>query len=400
MRTEERFKTMQTLIIRARPACAAAFLALAAAAVAIAAFASEDESRRLTGTLTGEQVVAGESVRVYDATLGDLFVAGGDVSADRVTADDVIAAGGSLRLNRLSAKDMIAAAGEIDLDGELSEDLIAAGGRIYLRPGARVSGYALLAGGDIELEGRIEGNVKVAAGRVRVSGEIGGNLDVVAGQLRIDSGARIGGALTYRSGDEAEIAPDAVIAGGIERHEMGRPRASIGAIIGIAVGVAGALVIGLAIIGAVLHATVPEILASAVAGMRARFWTALGLGLALLIVTPIVASLILVTIVGIPLAVFAFLIYAALLPAATVTAAYWAGSGLARAIGWSYTGEPLAWRMLWTLAGLVLLLLVGLIPLVGFLLVTAALALGLGGLVFQLWRMLEDWGRRPRVERP
>ncbi len=92
-------KTMQALRMFRRLACLAAVFALAVTVVGTAAFASEDEPRRLTGTLTGEQVVAGDSVLLYEATLGDLFVAGGEVSADRVTAGDVIAAGGSLRLH-------------------------------------------------------------------------------------------------------------------------------------------------------------------------------------------------------------------------------------------------------------------------------------------------------------
>jgi len=391
--------SMHTLVPRKRSIAPLAII-MAALTLAVTVQASEHETRRLTGNLPGEQVVAGESVRLYEATLGDLFVAGGEVAADTVTAEDVIAAGGSLRFSRLSAKGMIAAAGEIDLDGELSEDLIVAGGRLYLRPGTHVAGYALLAGGDVELEGRIDGNVKIAGGRVRIAGEIGGNLDVVAGELSIDSGARIGGTLTYRSGETAEIAPDAVIVGGIERHEISHRRPSLGAIIGIVAGISGVLLVGLAILGVALHAAVPELLVSAVAGIRTRFWTVLGLGLALLIATPVVANLLLFTIVGIPLAAFAFLIYAALLPAAMVTAAYWAGGGLAHAVGWSYTGEPLGWRMLWTLVGLVLLLLLAIIPFLGIFLLTVALALGLGGLTLQLCRMLQDWGRRPHAERP
>lgn len=377
-----------------------AALAVTTVLLSGATLASEDETRRLTGTLSGEQVVAGESVRLHEATLGDLFVAGGEVSADRVTAEDVIAAGGSLRFMELAARDLIAAGGEIDLEGTLSEDLIAAGGRLFLRAGSRVAGYAVLAGGDVELEGRIDGNVKIAGGRVRVGGEIGGDLDVVAGRLSIAPGARIGGALAYRSGEAAEIAPDAVIAGGIERHEFDVERPSAGAIVAIVSGIAGVVLLGLALLGVALHAAVPELLVGAAAAMRTRFWAALGLGFALLIATPVAANLVLVTVVGIPLAVFAFLIYAALLPAAAVTAGYWAGGGLARAIGWSYGGEPLGWRMLWTLAGLVVLGLVAVIPLLGALLATAALALGLGGLALQLWRMLEDWGRRPHAERP
>jgi len=391
--------TMPAFMSRRRRAAVLA-VALTTVTFANAAPAADDETLRLTGELSGEQVVTGESVRLQDATLGDLFVAGGEVSADTVTAGDVIAAGGSLRFNRLSAKDVIAAAGEIDLDGTLSEDLIAAGGRIDLRPGAQVAGYALLAGGDVEIEGRIAGNVKVAAGRVRVLGEIGGNLDVVAGALSIESGARIDGRLNYRSEEAAEIAPDAVIAGGIERYEFGGPPLSLGAIIGIAAGIGGVVLLGLALLGVALHAAVPELLVGAAAAMRTRFWATLGLGLALLIATPVVANLVLFTVIGIPLALFALLIYAAMLAAAIVTAGYWAGGGLAHAVGWSYGGEPLGWRMLWTLLGLVLLLLVALVPLLGFVLAIAALALGFGGLALQVWRMLADWGRRPHAERP
>jgi hypothetical protein len=191
-----------------------------------------------------------------------------------------------------------------------------------------------------------------------------------------------------------------VIEGGIQRHVIDHPKPSLGTIIGALLAFAAIVVLGLAILGAVLHAAMPEILANAAAMMRWRFWSTFGIGIALLIATPVVTNLIFFTVIGIPFAVFLFLIYAALLLPAIVTAGFWLGESLARAFGWSRRGEPLRWRMLWTLLGLVLLLLVALIPLLGILFVLAALALGIGGLVLQLKDTLTPGMRRPHGHSP
>ena len=54
--------------------------------------------------------------------------------------------------------------------------------------------------------------------------------------------------------------------------------------------------------------------------------------------------------------------------------------------GWSYEGEQVSWRMLWTFLGLVALALVALVPVLGFLVLVVALALGLGGIVLRFRR--------------
>lgn len=374
---------------------------LLAGLVALPGAASEDEARvRLSGVFVTEQFVAGREVRIDSATLDDLFAAGATVVIDRTTGRDVTAAGASLRLRESRVEDLTLAGAEIDLGAEVGEDLIAAGGQVRQRAESVVRGYALVAGGDVELAGRIEGNLRAAGGRIRISGQVLGDADLSAGRITLEPGARIAGRLTYRSGAQADIASEAVVEGGIERLELEGPEFPVAAMVGIGIGAALVLLIGLGLIGAVLQAAVPELLAGAISGMSTRPWLSLGLGFAVLVATPVAVALLFVTIVGLPLGIFVSLVYWAALIGAAITAAYWLGSRLAGVFGWSYVGEPVPWRILWTALGLLVLAVLALVPFLGWLLLLLAFIWGLGGLTWRAGRMIHDWGRRPHGTLP
>jgi cytoskeletal protein CcmA (bactofilin family) len=356
-----------------------------------AASSDEDERARLSGSFIEEQFLAGEEVRVEDATANDVFAAGGEVEFDNVTARDVVVFAGSQRFRNTVIEDLIAAGGEIDISGEITEDLIAAGGRLQQRRESVVGGYAILAGGVIDIEGRIDGNLKAAAGRIRISGEVRGDVDLSAGKISVEPGARIGGRLTYRSREEAEIAPDALIEGGVERREAEAFEVSLPAIIGIGFAVWLVALLGMSILGAALHAGVPELPAGAVETLRSRFWASLLLGFALLVAIPVAVNLLFVTLVGIPLALVLFLLLGATVLPSVIVAAYCIGHSIARVFGWTYDGEGLFRRVLWSIVGLVVLSLIGLIPLLGLLVLFLAVSSGLGALVLYLWGLIRSW---------
>lgn len=360
-----------------------------------AASSEEDERAHLSGSSIEEQFLAGEEVRVEDATANDLFVAAGEADFDTVTAQDVVVAAGSQRFRDTVFEDLIAAGGEIDISGEITDDLIAAGGRLQHRRGSVVGGYAILAGGLIDLEGRIDGNLKAAAGRIRISGEIKGDVDLSAGKISVQPGARIGGRLTYRSRKEAEIAPDAVIEGGVQRREAKIFDISLPTIIGIAFAVWLVVLLGMSILAAVLHAAVPELPAGAAETLRSRFWVSLLLGFALLVTTPVAVSLLFSTLLGIPLALVLFLLLGATVLPSAIIVAYCVGHSIARVFGWTYDGDGLFRRFLWSFTGLVVLSLIGLIPLLGLIVLFLAVSTGLGALVLYLWETIRSWRLTP-----
>lgn len=369
----------------------ALILLILAGLAAPGAQASDDEDRvSLTGTFVTEQFAMGPEVRIEQASLDDIFAAGGEVVLEAVTAVDLIAAGGSLRLRDVSAEDVILAGGEIDLAAQVRDDIIAAGGRIRQRPDSTVAGYAILVGGDIELAGTIQGNLKAAGGRIRLTGTVEGDVELSGRSITLAPSARIGGKLTYRSGSQAEIAADAVVAGGIEWIETQPLEISIWTGIAIGILVYAVLIAGLGLVGAALQAAIPDLIAGSVEAAGQRRWVALGLGFALLVATPVAASLLFFTIIGAPLAVFVYLLYCVMLAVSLVIAAYWTGARIARPMGWSYDGEPVGWRIVWTLLGLFVLSLVLIVPLLGFLLVVLALALATGGLAMRTGDLLRD----------
>jgi cytoskeletal protein CcmA (bactofilin family) len=331
-----------------------------------AASSEEDERARLSGSFIEEQFLAGEEVRVEDATANDVFAAGGEVEFENVTARDVVVFAGSQRFRNTVIEDLIAAGGEIDISGEIT-------------------------GGVIDIEGRIDGNLKAAAGRIRISGEVRGDVDLSAGKISVEPGARIGGRLTYRSREEAEIAPDALIEGGVERREAEAFEVSLPAIIGIGFAVWLVALLGMSILGAALHAGVPELPAGAVETLRSRFWASLLLGFALLVAIPVAVNLLFVTLVGIPLALVLFLLLGATVLPSVIVAAYCIGHSIARVFGWTYDGEGLFRRVLWSIVGLVVLSLIGLIPLLGLLVLFLAVSSGLGALVLYLWGLIRSW---------
>ncbi|MCG8449058.1 MAG: polymer-forming cytoskeletal protein, partial [Pirellulales bacterium] len=214
-----------------------------------AANAQDHDGVTISGTFEQERFVAGSEVRVEAARLHDLFAVGGEVVIDETAAVDIIAAAGVLRLEDVEVQDLIAAGGQVELDGAVHRDLIAVGGRVHQRPGSVIGGYAVLAGGLLDLRGRIDGNLTAAGGRVRLSGEVLGDAQISAGRLTIAPGARITGTLTYRGRAEPEISRDAVI-GGIERIDVERFRAPLPALIGLGIVLWTVVVAALGVLGA------------------------------------------------------------------------------------------------------------------------------------------------------
>jgi hypothetical protein len=260
-----------------------------------------------------------------------------------------------------------------------------------LRKGSVIAGYALLAGGKLDLEGRIEGDLKAAGGRIRLAGIVAGDVDLTGGRITLTPTARVGGKLVYRSRSEVEIPPGAVVEGGIERRRAEGFEPSIWTIVGLGIGAWITILLGLGLIGLLLQGAVPDLVAGATRSLALRPWPSLGLGFALLVAVPVASNILLFTIIGIPLAFLSYALFAVLLAGAPVVVAYWVGLRLARSFAWSYEGEGLLRRALWTLVGLLLLGLIGIVPLLGFLIVMLALAMGLGAVTLELWRLTRDW---------
>lgn len=349
------------------------------------AFAQETgDSVTRTGRVSEDLYAAGGQVTIAADVDGDVIVAGGRVVVDQRVTGDVMAAGGFLELRADVQDDVRAAGGFITISGSIAGDVIAAGGTVSLSRSAEVRGRAWLTGGRVEIDGRLDRGLRAAGGSVSIAGEINGDVDLFADKITVLPTARIRGDIRYSGRHEPTIDTGAQITGQVsyEPFESGvtarTPAAAWGARI--------AIVVSLMLTGVVLFLMFPSFAGGAAQAIASDAWKCLGLGLAVLIIGPIVALLLLVTIIGIPLAIIALAAYVVFLIAGYLIAALFLGE-----LGLRWTGQdrqaPTSLRALSIVSAVLVLSIIRWIPLMGALTTLVALVFGLGALKLQAIRL-------------
>lgn len=336
------------------------------------------------GEVEDNLYLAGGNVRVDARAAGDVVVAGGRVLIAREVGGDVLAAGGQVEIAARVLDDVRAAGGQVRLGGDIGGDALAAGGHVWLLPEAAVGKRAWLAGNSVEVDGRIAGELRAAASEVTIAGTVEGDVMVQAESLRILPSARINGSLLYHSPKEAQIEPGASIAGEVTHRPLERP--DVPSAKKAARGAAVLFLCMLLVAGIVYFLLFPRFSVAAAEAIGERPWASLGLGVAVLFATPPVAVALMITAVGALLGLVAFMLYLPLLLVGFLTGMLFAGGLLLRLVGRGGTASR-GWRVLSLLVAFVVLGLLGLVPVLGFLLTLAALVFGLGATVLRLSRV-------------
>jgi hypothetical protein len=230
----------------------------------------------------------------------------------------------------------------------------------------------------------------VAGGRLWIDGAVGGDVSATAGQVELGPNARIAGTLRYRSRDTLRQDPAAQVAGGVEPL-FSRANAAASAPVAAPVRAAGHGIgwfwtAGLVLLAALLLATLPGFCGRVAQSLREHVGLSLLLGFIWLVCVPVAALLLLVTLIGIPLALLAVALYFALLPVGYVSAAIGTGDWVLQTWRSANAGR-LGWRIGAAAVVLVLLALLGSVPWLGSVLACAALLAGLGALLLQLRRL-------------
>jgi cytoskeletal protein CcmA (bactofilin family) len=367
-----------------RIASFAALAAVLATAVGTAAAAGPVEIQRRVGSDT---FVVGGSVRVDQPVSGDLFAAGGTVDIEAPVAGDAMLAGGNLRVGAAVERGVFAAGGRLVIDAPIGRNLRVGGGQIEIGPKAAVAGNVTVGGGNVALRGPVKGSVTVGGGRVLIDAAIDGDVDVNAGKVTLGPNARLGGALRYRSRDELVRDPAAQVAGATEhsvrpdrstdrryaREREGRRHGGWAAPSWI-------WTLGLMAIATVLVAALPGAAQRVADAWRQRFGWSLLWGFIALVCVPIAVLILLVTIIGIPLALLALLLYGVLLLVGYVASGVALGQWvLSRAMPAS--AGATGWRIVAALLGVLVVGLLASIPFIGGFIALLAVLAGMGAIL-------------------
>jgi hypothetical protein len=337
----------------------------------------------ITEPQSGPVFVGGADVGISAPVTGDVWAAGADVAIDGPGVGSVTASGAEIKVNARIAGGATLMGSRVTLDASAGGDVSVMASQIEVGPQSTVGGQLKLYGNTITYRGQSNDRVSIEGTDITFAGGSRGSVHLEGLKVRITETARIEGPLDIYTVGEPEIAPGAKITGPINRHKLtdstsmraymrGLP---FGFVIPAAVG-ASALIAGLFLLwlgrGGV-ERVVDEIIDSPGAS---GLW-----GLATLILLPLIAALLALTVFGLPVGVVALLALPLLLLLGFATTGFGIGEWLFNRLGDPRSSGQ---RALQLLGGLTILVLLGLIPLAGPIVLGLAGITGLGALLRSL----------------
>lgn len=248
----------------------------------------------------------GNTVDVEGTVNGDAYLAGGTIFMNGTVNGDVLAAGGQITI-RGTAHNVRVAGGQVIIEGKVTGNVTAVGGSVTLANGSNIAGSIVGAGGQFLLSGPIGKTATLGGGQVTVGNTVGSDVSVAAQQLTLTSDAKVHGTLWYQSQQNAQIDKGASVSGKIAHTyppQQENKTAPIALFAGINIFFTIAMFIIELIIGALLLSLFPNYSKRVVDTIRKSIWPPLGIGLLSWVITPIVALLLIITLFGIPLAIF------------------------------------------------------------------------------------------------
>lgn len=325
----------------------------------------------------GDILAAGEDVRIQDSVPGDVMAAGGTVVFDGVVGGSYVGAGGEQDVRGRIDGSVRAVGGTVRVAADIGRNVTIAGGTLELEPAGHIGGNAYLAGGTVLLDGAVDGALYVGAGEVVLDGVVGGDVRVEAERLTLGPNARVGGDLRYRTAEGvADIAAQAQVAG---ETEALAPREDDGP--GAAIVFSVLRFLAFLVTGTVLVTLFPGALRDLESRLGERVGAALGFGVLAVLVVPLAVLLAAVTLVGLPLAAIAAVLFGTVLYLAPVVPAVWLGDALMGDHEPSVRSEALK-RFL---VGGPIVAIAMLVPIAGFLVRLVVVALGVGAVVLALF---------------
>lgn len=245
-------------------------------------------------------------------------------------------------------------------------------------PRGEVAHDVVVADGNVVVSGRVSGDLVVAKGTVRITGAVKGDVFAISDRITIDPGARVDGDVSYVD-QKPEVASGAHVGGKVKRVNVDK----IAGPVGFAAGIGAWLAISISalLLGLLALWLAPRAALAAHETAQGRVGRSIAWGLGLFFGIPIVAVILLVTLLGLPLGLLMLL---ALLPlyALGYTTSAWV-------LGRRLLGADRA-RVLAFIAGIAILRVVALIPIVGGLVWFLATVFGLGVLFVAAGRGRHD----------
>jgi hypothetical protein len=349
----------------------------------------ENPTVPMARTIADDLLMAGNNALMQGTVKGDLIAVGANVTVVGPVADDVTAAGSSVSVSAPVGDDLRAAGASVTISAPVRDNALLAGRTILLHPSGVVGRDAKIAGRSVQVQGKVGRNLSLAAADATLSAEVGGTVRARVERLKLLPGAMVRGDLVVYGPRPPEISPQARVLGRVD-HQVGRAAASPSPgrgswLMGWLFHFLWLFIVGAALIG--ISHTWTDRVADV---MTRRLGPASLTGFIALAAVPAVSVVLLITLIGAPLAAIAMALYVVGMilagPLVACCIGRWLLSRTARA-----SVSPYTELLVGALVGSFLMVLPG----VGWLFWFFVLVVGFGALLLERWerRLWTDGAR-------
>ncbi|HUT22226.1 MAG TPA: hypothetical protein VMX18_02315 [Candidatus Bipolaricaulota bacterium] len=327
-------------------------------------------------------IAAGQSIDLGGNFKKDVYVFGNMVNVTGNIDGDLIVFGSYVRISGNVAGNVRGGASSFEIDGKVGKNATVAAGIIFVKENAEIGWDLMAAGGLVNVNGPVKGTLSVAAGSLEINSAIDQGVRASIdkeGQFILHSSANVKGGITYSAPNELISEDGAIVEGEVVKKvnvaavsaEKSRNNFWGKKIFSFA---------ALLLIGLLLMAVFGKFGERVAAKAMERFGVSLGLGFLALILMPVAFVILLITIIGAPLAVVSLVLFLVMLYVSKVFAGLFVGSLLLKYL---FKKKKID-RYLGFLIGLVVLSVIGLIPFVGGMVWVVLVLVGLGAFILAI----------------
>jgi hypothetical protein len=332
------------------------------------------------GETVNDDIYAGAgTISIQGTVNGNVIAGGGTITVSGNITRDLILGGGTINVTGRVGGSIIAAGGNLTLNGPVAQDIVVTGGMIDIGSGGTIGRDLVVAGGTATVSAPVARRVQMSSGSLTLRNRVGGDVRGRVDHLKLD-GAQIAGNLDYTSNNQVELANGARVAGTTTRHTPTDQGSRVGT------GFLGWLraLIGIVALGLLVILLLPRLSTRSIDVLRSAPWLSLGVGAAILVVTPIIAVIVFIVgllIGGWWLGLLLIPLWILALAVGYVVSGFLLGRLIFAQLGWGRYHDAVA-----LLGGLLALAIIGLVPVIGALVAVAAVVFGLGALALAVSR--------------
>lgn len=334
--------------------------------------------------------IASQTVNVDGNVNRDLVAAGSTINLNGDVQNTVIAGGGAINLKGHVGNNARLAGGTVVVSGKIDGDLTLAGGTLTIEKDAVIGGDLAVAGGTLVMNGKVGGNFFYGGGKVTLNGPVGGYAKISARDFVVGDSAVVQGKTELWSPNAAQVSNDNMknLKGGLSYHQ--RESVNFNWQGFWFFNFISQILLALVLLFAIVY-LLPRFSRNFVSETYRNIWKNLGVGIISLIVIPVVGVLLLISLLGIPVAFFLFMVFVLMVMAATIMTPLLIGSIIWRLFDKEKKSYLVDWKVI--LIGLLVALILQLIPVVGWLALLVFFLFSFGEVTMTVWGVL----RKQRV---